>query len=359
MMLQGHFVYELLGDRYKVASESWYVIWKFCRGFTAPIFFTITGLVIVYLLLRHPDPGYQKRRWNKGMRRGFYLIFWGYILRISLWSWLGGVINPSFWLLDVLHCIGLAMLAILSLYWLLNKWSIPIFAGSCLGVGMFIFLWEPQIATWHFPHAPWFLQPYFDRSLGSTFTPLPWIGYSLIGSFIGFLYAYYYGQNKLRQSIFTIGFSGVGVLLTYHSADFLMTLFYQLDCHLCKSVAYNNYLLVRLGHIFMMMGVFIISEQLLKKWTLFNRIGQQTLNIYIVHYVLLYGSWFGLGLTFLIPATLNPFLALVGAVLFLVTCSYLGLNIPKWKRTVMERYEKSSFYLKKERSFGSVLDQPS
>ena len=339
MMLQGHFIYELLGESFRTNSAGWYVIWKFCRGFTAPIFFTVTGVVLVYLLLRNRDPAYQKKRWDKGIRRGFYLIFWGYLLRINLWSWVTGSINSSFWLIDVLHCIGLAMLTILFLFWVLKSWAISFFAMSCLGLGLLIFLLEPMTSTWQLPLAPWSVQPYFDGNLGSTFRPLPWIGYSLIGGAIGYLYAYYYRSDTYRQSILGIGLMILGGLFTFYSADFLMTLFYQLDCHICKQVAYNNYLFARLGHVFMIMSLFIMGERGLRKWVLLNKLGQQTLNIYIAHYVLLYGSWLGLGLTFLIPATLNPHWAMMGALIFLVVSSYIGLNIPKWKETAIGWFE--------------------
>ena len=52
MMLQGHFVDTMLAYRYRDLENALYSTWFFMRGMTAPIFFTITGLVFTFLLLR-------------------------------------------------------------------------------------------------------------------------------------------------------------------------------------------------------------------------------------------------------------------------------------------------------------------
>ena len=42
MMLQGHFISGLLDPVFKDPSNPIYSFWLYCRGFTAPVFFTIT-----------------------------------------------------------------------------------------------------------------------------------------------------------------------------------------------------------------------------------------------------------------------------------------------------------------------------
>ena len=63
--------------------------------------------------------------------------------------------------------------------------------------------------------------------------------------------------------------------------------------------------------------------------TLLQKIGQNTLTIYVVHYIILYGSFTGLGLYRFFHDKLNPYEAVIGAVLFvvgtlLVTFAYLN-----------------------------------
>ena len=57
MMLQGHFVDTLLNPLYRDDSYIAYTIWSYFRGITAPTFFTISGLVVLYLMLKANEKG--------------------------------------------------------------------------------------------------------------------------------------------------------------------------------------------------------------------------------------------------------------------------------------------------------------
>ena len=62
MMLQGHFISGLLDPVFKDPTNPVYSFWLYCRGFTAPVFFTITGWVFTFLLLRNPEQGWKNPR---------------------------------------------------------------------------------------------------------------------------------------------------------------------------------------------------------------------------------------------------------------------------------------------------------
>ena len=60
LMLEGHFVDTTLGRQFRRPTDiqrfaDWnyivFDIWEYIRGFTSPMFLTITGVVFVYLLL--------------------------------------------------------------------------------------------------------------------------------------------------------------------------------------------------------------------------------------------------------------------------------------------------------------------
>ena len=247
MMLQGHFVYSMLSYDYQDPENGWFWAWRFCRGFTAPIFFTVTGIVLTYLLLKKDDIQYRLQRIRKGIRRGFYLIFWGYLLRLSLWSLLSGHINHSFWCLDVLHCIGTAMIVLLSIYWLLLTKPIIYFQVIIGLLGLIIFMTEPLVAQIDTNQVPNFIAPFINRSFGSVFTPLPWAGYTLLGGLLGTIYIRAYQSTLGRRMIIGGLFLAVGSLLTFYSSSTLMDLYHWGICPLCKEVAYNNYLLLQTG----------------------------------------------------------------------------------------------------------------
>jgi peptidoglycan/LPS O-acetylase OafA/YrhL len=61
------------------------------------------------------------------------------------------------------------------------------------------------------------------------------------------------------------------------------------------------------------------------KQSLILRIGQKTLSIYIIHFIIIYGSLTGLGLHQLIGKTLDPYEAACGAIIFVATVCTISL----------------------------------
>ena len=324
MMLQGHFIYSLLAPGYRDEENFWYTTWMFCKGFTAPIFFTVTGLILVFLLFRKRDIDYQNQRLRKTFRRGFYLILWGYLLRLNVFGLFNGQIFASFWLIDVLHCIGIALLLIALIFLLFKKYPAAFFGSVLLFLGVFIFLFQPWYSGLSVEFLPTALANYISQVNGSVFTPLPWVGYAFVGAAIGILY-HYQVQNKWNPlSTLVIPFLLMGLFITFFSSKWLMNFHHLTGIELFKSVAYNNFLFIRLGHILIFIAGFILLEKLFAKANWFGRIGQRTLNIYIIHFILLYGSWFGLGFARYWANQLSPVAAISGAIFFLVGVTLLA-----------------------------------
>jgi uncharacterized membrane protein len=136
MMLQGHFVDGLLDTVFRDSENNVYVLWKYFRGITAPVFFTVSGFIFTYLLIRFPLYGLENPRIKKGIRRGIQLILIGYLLRLNLFGLLQGKLYDAFFLVDVLHCIGISILTIIGIFWIAahrNKWLFPtLLLGSTL-----------------------------------------------------------------------------------------------------------------------------------------------------------------------------------------------------------------------------------
>ena len=55
MMLQGHFVNGLIADRYRDENNFIYWFWHYCTGITAPVFFTVSGFIFTFLLVKESD----------------------------------------------------------------------------------------------------------------------------------------------------------------------------------------------------------------------------------------------------------------------------------------------------------------
>ncbi|RKR13240.1 uncharacterized protein DUF1624 [Maribacter vaceletii] len=346
MMLQGHFIDGLLDPIFRDNSNVFYSIWKYFRGITAPVFFTVSGFIFTFLLIKSPIQGFKNPRVKKGIIRGLQLIGFGYLLRINLLGLLHGEIYEAFYLVDVLHCIGLSLLGILGAYLLTSKQKKYVFPSILGAIGGILFILEPIYANASFSFLPQFIANYFAKDSGSVFTIIPWFGYTALGGLISVLFNRY----KEKQSFYPIAISGsflLGMVLIFFSSNVFMGISNVTGISLFKSIYYNNYLFIRFGDVLVAFALFMTARNLLSNKTLIT-LGQSTLSIYIIHFIILYGSFTGLGLYRFFSHSISPSLVIPGAILFMFTCSYLALQYEKHKEMVTKRV--SVFTAKKIRA---------
>jgi len=317
MMLQGHFVDTLLAEPYRQADSWLYYCWSFLRGMTAPIFFTVTGLVFVYLLLRSGTAWSDNKRVGKGLRRGLYLIGVGYALKLCLPQLLSGHISSWFWATDVLHIIGLALICLVAIGSLREYLGGSLLLWMLLGGAVF-FLVDPYFTENSWADWPRFLAHYFTRDYGSNFTAVPWLGFACWGGALGYL------LSRQPQWAFSHWFPmlllAFGFTLHFRSGQLLVNLYELTGWDYLPILYNNNYLFWRLGHVLVVMGVFMWGiARLARVPALLTKIGGETLTIYGVHYVVLYGTWLGVGLSSLIGyRSLTPVPTIIGALLFVL-----------------------------------------
>ena len=84
MMLEGHFIDGLLAPEYRDENNLLFATWLYIRGMTAPVFFTVSGFIFTYLLIKEQNEIYkpQEIRFIK-LRTPFKpLLFLGNIYNI-------------------------------------------------------------------------------------------------------------------------------------------------------------------------------------------------------------------------------------------------------------------------------------
>jgi len=332
MMLQGHFIDGLLDPLYRDPSNLVYAVWKYFRGITAPVFFTVSGFIFTYLLLRAPNQGKYNPRLRKGIKRGLELIAIGYLLRSNLFGLLNGVVYPSFFLVDVLHCIGIAMLLLIAIYLAVPRGKTMRFGLVLLVFGMLLFLFEPLYKTWDLAFLPIALANYFTKDHGSVFTIIPWVGYAFTGGFMASLFYRFRQLNYLYMKSMLLFFLG-GITLIWFSSPFFEWTGQQTGISLFQDIAVNNYLFIRLGDVMLVFVVFILLRGLMQQ-KVFLSIGQHTLSIYVIHFMVLYGSLTGIGLYAYLHHALSPFQAIAGALLFMLLCTWAALKYNQHKATI-------------------------
>ena len=344
MMLQGHFIDTLLDPSYRDPNNFAFKTWEYFRGITAPTFFTISGLIFSYLLIKAKRSGNEKKRMRKGLQRGLMLIAIGYSLRIPIFEWLIGKFNDYFLIIDVLQCIGLSLILIVVIYRFTFKKTL-IFSIIMLLLAIIIFISEPLYRYLDLPNIPKGLSNYLSKSNGSVFNIIPWFGYVAFGAFISTLFYRYVERPRFKLAIVS-GFFVVGMLLITKSGWFLMQLYYLSDIELLKDVAYYNYLFTRFGNVLILFGIFYAAEKYLKQ-PIILKIGQKTLSIYVIHFIIIYGSYTGFGLHQLIGNVLKPWQAIIGAILFLSTVCFISFYYVKTNEFIYSKITKMLSKVKK------------
>jgi hypothetical protein len=145
-----------------------------------------------------------------------------------------------------------------------------------------------------------------------------------LGGFISVLFT----RFKNFKHLYTVGIplaTVVGYLLIYHSSSAFASLYAFTGWEFFGLIPLNNYLFIRLGNVFMVFAVFMLLRRFLTNRTILN-IGASTLSIYVIHFIILYGSFTGLGLYRFFNHSLTPQIVIPGAILFMVVCTYLALK---------------------------------
>lgn len=189
--------------------------------------------------------------------------------------------------------------------------------------GLALFLFEPLYKTWDYSWMPAGLANYFTRANGSVFTLIPWVGYTLLGGFLSMAFRRYRQDRHLYlKSIALCLFAGT--LLIRYASPFFNSAWELTGISLFDKIASNNYLFMRLGDVLLVFAVFMLLRGLMKS-ELFLKIGQNTLSIYVIHFIILYGSFTGLGLYQFFHHTLTPAVAIAGALVFMLACTWTAL----------------------------------
>ena len=315
-----------MAPEHRDMSQVAFKIWSYFRGITAPTFFTISGLIFTYLLLKAREKGTEKQRMRKGLNRGLMLIGIGYLLRMPFLSWLTGYFDTYFLVIDVLQIIGLSLISIVGLYYICFK-NTTFFSIITLIVGFTIFVCEPLYRGLTLENVPLIFANYVSKANGSVFTIIPWFGYMSFGACIATAFYRHLEKPNFKPVTLSVFFI-LGYFLIEWSSHTLFYLKKWTDIQLFLDSANYNYLFTRLGNVFIYFAIFYGLERYLKP-PLLLKIGQKTLSIYVIHFIIIYGSFTGFGLSQLIGKNLSPWQAVFGAALFLIVVCFISFYYVK------------------------------
>lgn len=355
LMLQGHFIaltYESYVPMLKTLRSSGtsgnglFDIWCYVRGFTAPLFFSITGLIFTYLLLREKEtPVFRQERVRKGIKRAVTIILLGYLLQLDIQSlnyYLSGNIGSRFFAFHVLQCIGFGILAIVVLYILqrtvLQKISFIILLSlACIA----IFILYPIIKNYGnqtiIMNIPAFLQNMIHGK-HSVFPIIPWFGFVFFGGILGAILRQC--QHRVKDQWFAFRFlAGIILLNLVLRGSFLL-----IDVITNDQFDYSASAAIfdRFTQIGLLLALLMYLDRKVQLGqSLFIRMGQNTLVIYVLHIILLYGAFLGIGITTFYKHNLGGWPSVIGALLFVAFFAGLTHFQPMLKRGFRSSFSRN------------------
>jgi len=321
MMIQGHTIDTFLGDQYRTSDSNIFNVWFTIRGFTAPIFMFVSGVTFTYLLRSQSVPFFENPRVKKGIHRFMILMVIAYLLRFPTPRMFDfSEVNNGQWLtfftVDALHLIAFGILFILCLSYMAEKYKRSDYLIFSIGAAFFFFafLIAEKINWANFLPIPF--AAYLYQGTGSYFPLFPWTGYVICGAMLGS----YLARNPLTFSTklfsYKLFFFGVISLVVCYSIHAVEDSLYGEKTFWTDNTALIFY---RLGIILILNSAMsFISLRIKKIPNIISKMGKNTLLVYAVHVIILYGSAWIPGFGMFYPKTLDIPLSILAALLLIV-----------------------------------------
>jgi uncharacterized membrane protein len=304
LMIQGHTLDVLLTPTSQFAP--WYKYWVFCRGFTAPMFMTLSGFGFALATLRRWEnhlrfgPAVAKR-----LRRFAFFVLLGYSMRIPVHSlrdlrWAGPDTWQGFLQVDVLQTIGFTLIALQLLVLILRT---PQRVAAITGMLALAVAFTAPLA-WCNPFVnslPLVVKSALIGSTGSLFPLMPWSAYIFLGATLGIGYVVV-GQSTpslLRKAI------PLGLLLLVGGIELE-----RVSLHIYGQANFwpttPHLFIARIGFVAAALGLATYVERFLPASPrTIQSLAEESLLVYFVHVILLYGSNWNHGIKQYIGGTLG------------------------------------------------------
>ncbi len=334
-MVQGHTVDVLLAPEYRLTEYPAYAIWLFMRGMTAPIFMFTAGTVFTYLFRLADEPFEKNPRVMKGFKRFLLLVGLGYLLRFPTYKVFdfSSVTKQSmdiFLSVDVLQLIGFGLLLVMIFAFMSEKLKISdtiMYSAAAL----FFFISTPFVSRVDWINIfPQFIAGYFYDKTGSLFPLFPWAGYVILGGVLGSYLAknpLVFKTNKFSLNLALFGFalilvSEISLLISGN----LFNYYYTTTSYTLETIFF------RVGFVLILNSfVSYISQKIESIPRIIILLGRNTLLIYVVHLMILYGSAWNPGLILLFGNSFKVSHTIISALTMITLMSLMVIALNKLK----------------------------
>ena len=279
VMVQGHVSDTLLSPA--LQADSLYQFQRIFHGSTAPGFLFASGFVAGL-----PRAPLSARASLRRTRRLLFVLGVGYFLHLpyfSFWKTSGAssAAKATLFACDALQCIAVTQLVVLALQWLAGlRWTAAAGALAAVVLGAGPFVWSARLAE----RLPPALGAYLDESTGSHFPLFPFAAFVLAGTVAGATLGRREPRARRRRAVQAgLALIGAGVLL--HLALAGRVDFWHIS---------PAYVLMRLGGLVLLLRLVEAASQ--RGWPGIGALalfGHETLQVFVLHLVLLFGGVIG------------------------------------------------------------------
>lgn len=322
LMVQGHVFRALANDA--IQKGLFWRIHETVHGLTAPLFLFGSGMIFMVVTRGRWDE-YRKfgaKTWQR-LRRYIYFLVIGYWLHLPSLSLSKTIrmMNPELLArmtaVDVLHIISIGLILLHLICMLLGRprramWLLLPLGVACLALA-------PLVRPLNLP-GPSPLVSWLTTQYGSNFTILPWWGYILFGACFGILFPESGKLKDERRYIIIAIISGVACFIIGFVVSLMIGRPFGIG-----SPNKPEQVLANIGGVLLVISIAWLLERVgfAKKIRKAFFLSEETLIVYVIHLMLLYGSVLSPGIaTFIGPTLGMPMLLLVFTLISALTVAF-------------------------------------
>ncbi len=339
-MVHGHTVDVLLSYDFRRPDSIGFNSWLFFRGLTAPLFLFASGFVYGVRFRRTDSIEKFRQIKIKTIRRAILLIVIGYLMKsptptIVSWESVTYQMIQLFYAVDILQLIGASLLIFLFMEMIARKYQYD--AGRILILISILFLYGNPLSTivdWQevlpLPLASWFTQ-----RTGSLFPLFPWGAYLFLGGAVGI----YFQRKSYLSDMLLLTKVQLKIGLLFIVSAFLINIIE------IKLFGFSTFwktspalFYARFGAVLIFGSLFSIFSLYVKRIPKFlYNASKNSLWIYVVHVMMLYGSSWNRGVKDFLGNRCNVIETSLGVIIMWALMFLFSEGLTKFNKDILPK----------------------
>ncbi|HEY6192626.1 MAG TPA: heparan-alpha-glucosaminide N-acetyltransferase domain-containing protein [Bacteroidota bacterium] len=339
VMIETHVLNALLAQSLK--DQAPFKILTFVNGLVAPSFLFCAGFGLAISLRRRWDKfmRFERPFWRTVVRMVFILVV-AYSLHLPFFSLrrMAGITDEHLWIsffqVDILQVIAVTLLLLVLLASVTRKPDIFRTIVSILALAV-IFA-APVVRAMDLSGLPIWFRPYLSLQFQSQFPMFPWAAFLMVGLILGFWYVRAAEEKKDAECMKWFGILAVGGMVLSVAAEFAPFGVYPNHDFFRAS---PEFFFVRVGCVVMALaGLWLLGRKRQSSGpSLLSLFGQESLLVYVVHLLIVYGHDYDFSFVRMFGQTLGYVQALglfAGLTIVMYLLAFVWHSIKKWNMRV-------------------------